>query len=207
MADTIIDLLRHGEPVGGSRYRGHGIDDPLSEAGWAQMWQAVAADDPAPWTAVITSPLSRCHAFAQRLADRHDLPLEVRDGVKEVGFGAWEGRTRAELKRDWALEYSNFHRDPVRMRPVGAEPLEQFAGRVVSALETIVVAHDGSRVLVVAHAGVLRVALATVLGAPLESLYRIHIPFAGRLRIRHGDTGMRIEVGCDHGTSARRSDF
>jgi len=30
---TTIDLLRHGEPVGGKRYRGQ-IDDPLSEKGW-----------------------------------------------------------------------------------------------------------------------------------------------------------------------------
>ena len=37
MSDTVIDLIRHGEPVGGRRYRGH-IDDPLSERGWQQMW-------------------------------------------------------------------------------------------------------------------------------------------------------------------------
>ena len=40
MADfpvTTIDLIRHGEPVGGRRYRGGRMDDPLSEKGWAQM--------------------------------------------------------------------------------------------------------------------------------------------------------------------------
>ncbi len=39
---TQIDVIRHGEPVGGRRYRGHGVDDPLSEKGWQQMWKAVA---------------------------------------------------------------------------------------------------------------------------------------------------------------------
>ena len=39
---TLIDMIRHGEPVGGRRYRGQ-IDDPLSEKGWRQMWAAVAA--------------------------------------------------------------------------------------------------------------------------------------------------------------------
>ena len=33
---TTIDLIRHGEPVGGSKYRGQ-TDDPLSEKGWAQI--------------------------------------------------------------------------------------------------------------------------------------------------------------------------
>ena len=37
---TTIDLIRHGEPVGGRKYRGQ-TDDPLSEKGWAQMWAAV----------------------------------------------------------------------------------------------------------------------------------------------------------------------
>ncbi|MHB1590203.1 MAG: histidine phosphatase family protein [Sulfuricella sp.] len=40
MKSTTIDLIRHGEPVGGRRYRGR-TDDPLSEKGWNQMWTAV----------------------------------------------------------------------------------------------------------------------------------------------------------------------
>jgi len=37
---TTIDLLRHGEPEGGVRYRGDGVDDPLSARAWKQMWAA-----------------------------------------------------------------------------------------------------------------------------------------------------------------------
>ncbi len=39
--NTKIDIIRHGEPIGGPRFRGHGVDDPLSEKGWEQMWNAV----------------------------------------------------------------------------------------------------------------------------------------------------------------------
>jgi alpha-ribazole phosphatase/probable phosphoglycerate mutase len=38
---TTLDLLRHGESVGGRKYRGQ-TDDPLSEKGWAQMRDVVA---------------------------------------------------------------------------------------------------------------------------------------------------------------------
>ena len=41
MPDTIVDLIRHGEPAGGQRYRGHRVDDPLTEKGWSQMWNSV----------------------------------------------------------------------------------------------------------------------------------------------------------------------
>ena len=37
MKETTIDLIRHGEPVGGRAYRGHNIDDPLSDKGWQQI--------------------------------------------------------------------------------------------------------------------------------------------------------------------------
>ena len=39
---TTIDLIRHGEPVGGKKFRGS-TDDPLSELGWQQMTAAVAS--------------------------------------------------------------------------------------------------------------------------------------------------------------------
>ena len=45
LVNTTIDLIRHGEPVGGRKYRGQ-IDDPLSDKGWTQMRQAVADHKP-----------------------------------------------------------------------------------------------------------------------------------------------------------------
>ena len=87
---TTIDLIRHGEPVGGSKYRGQ-TDDPLSEKGWAQMRAALVGHQ--PWEVVVTSPLVRCRAFAEELAARLALPLEVDARLMEIGFGEWEGRT------------------------------------------------------------------------------------------------------------------
>ena len=72
---STIDLLRHGEPDGGVRYRGDGVDDPLSERGWEQMW--AAAGEFSDWTHVISSPLQRCCRFAEAIAERHRLPLAV----------------------------------------------------------------------------------------------------------------------------------
>src|SRR3989344_8486175 len=91
---TILDLMRHGEPVGGRKYRGQ-LDDPLNEKGWAQMRRAVG--DHCPWQAIISSPLSRCADFSRELAGRHGLPLEIDARLAELGFGDWEGRTAEEL--------------------------------------------------------------------------------------------------------------
>ncbi len=190
MSTTLLDYLRHGLPEGGSRYRGHGVDDPLSEAGWAQMRTTTAALG--GWQAVISSPLARCAAFAQWLAEAHDLPLHIDEDLREVGFGDWEGRTRAELLAERADEYHAFYADPVHNRPAGAEPLAAFGSRVAAAFERIAARHAGQRVLVVAHAGVIRATLGHVLAAPPANWYRATVDNAAISRFAHDGKGARL---------------
>ena len=128
---TTLDLMRHGEPVGGRRYRGQ-IDDPLSEKGWAQMHAAVG--DAKPWAQIVSSPLLRCRAFAERLAGRHGLPLSFDARLMEVGFGEWEGKSAAEIEQDAPGILDRFKADPVNVRPAGAEPLADFQARVAAGL-------------------------------------------------------------------------
>mgnify|MGYP000253327518 CR=1 FL=1 len=120
MKETVIDLIRHGEPQGGKRFRGYNIDDPLSEKGWQQMWDAVEGHS--PWQKIISSPLQRCHAFAQALSQKHNIPVVTEAGLKEVGFGVWEGKTSEDLRQHRRDEYDAFYRDPIKNRPEGAEP-------------------------------------------------------------------------------------
>jgi alpha-ribazole phosphatase len=180
-AETVIDLLRHGEPVGGSRYRGQ-QDDELSERGWQQMWTAV--DGRGGWQQIVTSPLKRCHAFASALAEQHGIPLQSETGFAEVGFGEWEGKTRAELEQIDPGQVARFLADPVVHRPAGAEPLDAFASRVNGAFNAMIKRHAGQSLLVVAHAGVIRAILAGVLDMPPAAMYRIHVANAGISRLR-----------------------
>nr|WP_245832014.1 histidine phosphatase family protein [Solemya velesiana gill symbiont] len=68
---TLIDLLRHGQPLGGRMYRGK-QDDPLTEEGWDQMWHAASGET--PWQQVISSPLRRCREFAEALTEKLESP-------------------------------------------------------------------------------------------------------------------------------------
>lgn len=182
---TTLDLMRHGEPVGGRKYRGQ-IDDPLSEKGWAQMQGAVG--DAAPWTRIVSSPLTRCRAFAETLAERHDLPLSLDERLMEVGFGVWEGKSAAEIEADAPGTLARFKADPVNARPAGAEPLAGFYSRVAAGLEDLLVQHREQHVLLVGHAGVIRMAFAWALHIPLEHAYRIEVASASLTRL-HFDGG------------------
>jgi alpha-ribazole phosphatase/probable phosphoglycerate mutase len=183
---TTVDLLRHGEPVGGRKYRGQ-TDDPLSEKGWQQMRAAVGDD--CPWTAVVSSSLSRCEAFARELAARHHLPIEIEPRLVELGFGAWEGRTAAELNRDIPGQVLRFLTDPIGHRPPQAEALSDFHARVLAAWSDLLARHAGRHVLIVGHAGIIRVIVGELLGIPLARLFRLYVPSAGltRIEIEHRD--------------------
>jgi alpha-ribazole phosphatase len=186
LSETRIDLLRHGEPVGGRRYRGQ-IDDPLSETGWQQMRAAVS--DRRDWDIIYTSPLRRCAEFAAELAARHALPLVRDPRFMEIGFGSWEGCTAEELRHSDPQCIERFWRDPVGNRPEGAETIASFHARVSEAWRDLLAAHPGQRILIVGHAGITRMILSLVLDIPPQRMFRIQVENAGLTRIRVRGTG------------------
>ena len=105
--ETRIDLLRHGEPVGGRRYRGQ-VDDALSERGWEQMWNAVGTDP--EWQQIVSSPLQRCSAFAASLAESLALPVHLEPRFMEVGFGDRASVTgEAPMDEDLMKQYKQLY--------------------------------------------------------------------------------------------------
>lgn len=191
MAETIIDLIRHGEPEGGKKYRGYSVDDPLSELGWSQMNEAVG--EYREWDCIVSSPMLRCKAFAISLSEKLSIPYLIENDLEEVGFGDWEGKTADQLKAENQAEYYAFFLDPVNHRPKNAEDLDVFSGRVVTAYKKVLEECEGKHCLIVAHAGVIRAILAYILGAPVASMYRIKVNNAGISRISYDFKGAMLE--------------
>lgn len=183
---TLIDLMRHGEPVGGIRYRGQ-IDDPLSDTGWRQMRAALGKER--PWDLIISSPLSRCLAFAEDLSRDSGLPLEIDARLQEIGFGEWQGKTREEITQYDPGLVQRFYRDPTTYRPDGAEGLAEFRSRIVEAVNDILNRHSGQHILVICHAGTIRMVLGHILDIPLSNLFRIKVANARLTRIEYAEQG------------------
>lgn len=183
-----IDLLRHGEPVGGRRYRGQ-LDDPLSEQGWSEMWAAVA-DEPG-YQVIVSSPLQRCHAFAAAYAEAHGLPLAVNAAWREIGMGSWEGLTRREARDQDPDLFDRFYRDPVHNRPPGAESLDAFRRRIGAAWRSLLAEHPSGGVLMIVHAGTIRGVVGEVLGLPSAHFYGCQVEYAARVRILLRDNGLQ----------------
>lgn len=137
----------------------------------------------ADWERVVSSPMRRCLAFAQWLAAERGLPISIEQDLREVGFGAWEGSGRDELRDRRREEFDAFYRDPVNNRPAGAEPLGDFGRRVSQALIGLSERFNGERVLVVAHAGVIRAAVGLIMRSDPVYWYRTDVANAALTRI------------------------
>lgn len=173
-----ISLLRHGETEGGARYRG-ATDDALTASGREQMWAAVGAD--CRWDRIVSSPLTRCAEFARMLAQRHSLPLRIDPRLREMAFGAWEGRTATEIVRADAGALARFWKDPWRHGPPGGEPLSRVRARVFDAWRDVVGEHGST--LVITHGGPIRLILCQVWGHPFERMLEIECPLASLRRV------------------------
>ncbi|TBU97328.1 histidine phosphatase family protein [Stutzerimonas kirkiae] len=190
-----LDLLRHGETLQGGGFRGR-IDDALSEAGWAQLHEAVAMGS--GWQRIISSPLRRCADFAIHLANERGLPLELADDLRELDFGEWEGRTAAELMDGQSEALGRFWDDPYAFTPPGGEPLAVFQARVLDGVRALVRRHAGQRLLLVTHGGVMRLLLAQARGLPRQRLLQVEVGHAGLFGLEVGlrDGELLLEERC-----------
>jgi len=179
---TLVTVLRHGAVQGRPFvYRGS-QDDPLADLGWRQM-QAVVAGLAAPITAVASSPLQRCDAFARQFAGRHNLPLHVSPAFREIAFGEWEGLTPAEAAVRNPGEHRLFRAAAGDLAAPGGETVSDVRTRVRAGWQEWLADADGGHRLLVSHAGVMRALLIDLLGLPAASAYRIALPEAAHFQV------------------------
>ncbi|MDN7133547.1 histidine phosphatase family protein [Halomonas sp. MC140] len=185
---TTIDLLRHGEPVGGRMLRGS-TDHPLSDAGWQQVTDAVmrhTVEGHLPYDAIVTSPLMRCREFALWLGEEFDLPVLVEDDLAELHLGQWEGKTYAEVTAaEGTVRMSAFWHNPAEISPPDGETLQAFDARLAEVWRRLLLQPPGQHVLVVAHLFVCNGLLRQVLEQPLSRVLAMDLPYAAMSRVRH----------------------
>lgn len=158
MEPTRILAIRHGETAWNvdTRLQGH-LDIPLNDVGLRQAQQlAQALVQRDAIDAIYASDLSRAHLTAQAIAHRVGQSVTTHVGLRERHFGAFQGRTFAEIEVE--LPEHAWHwrkRTPDWTPPDGGESLTALRERVVSTVNELGARHPGQQVVLVAHGGVL----------------------------------------------------
>jgi alpha-ribazole phosphatase/probable phosphoglycerate mutase len=166
----IVYLLRHGTPVGGRMYRGNLFDDPLTEEGWDQMKSSVTN---LSFDTIATSPMKRCSEFADYISKKSKIPYSIIEDFKEIGFGDWQGKTSHQIGEEVVERFKN---DPINNPVNNAENLYDFQKRVIkNYLEILDNLNPQNKLLIIAHAGVIRVIKSYILKLPIEKMFTMNI--------------------------------
>ena len=186
-----VDLLRHGELVGGIKYRGQ-TDDPLTREGLASMY-AVWKRLQNKVDLIITSPLSRCRRPAMAWAESKGIECIVDARLSELHYGEWEGMTPDEIREKYPDLLEQWRRDPESVLVPGGESIHDFQARIAQFWEELCRNHKGQRLLVVAHSGSIRMLIAEVMNAPIISTRSMQMPYASWSRVSHEKGNSHIE--------------
>jgi broad specificity phosphatase PhoE len=179
-ADLTLFVVRHADTAWNRerRYQG-GQDLPLSAAGRAQADAVARALRDISLGAVYASPLARARQTAEAIAAPRGLPVRLDPAFREMSFGAWEGRTVADVRAGDPAAHRRFMEAPHLAAPPAGEPLGEVRRRALEGLERIAAAHPGAAVCLVTHAIPARILVLEALGLGLDRLWAIHVSTAG----------------------------
>jgi probable phosphomutase (TIGR03848 family) len=162
----------------------------LSDTGRGQARALAERLTPVPIAAMYSSPLERCLETAEPVAAEKRLSVTPADGLGEVRYGDWTGRTLAQLSRTrlWKVVQST----PSNARFPNGESLLEVQERAARELQRIAAAHPRGVVAVFSHADVIRLVLAHLAGVHLDLFQRLVISPASVTAVALGDAVPRI---------------
>jgi broad specificity phosphatase PhoE len=186
---TALWLVRHGQAGRPGIFHGH-LDPPLTGLGTRQAAACAAALAALPVTALYASDLDRARATAGAAAAALGLPVTHLPELRERRFGAWEGKSPADLARDAPDDLAALWSDRA-FAPLGGESLDDLAARVLPAVARIAARHPGEQVAVFGHAGAHRAVLGDALCLGPAGLLRLGLETGHACLVQYFPDGAR----------------
>lgn len=186
---TRFILVRHGqtEMSAAKQYSGH-ADPELTELGKKQALAAAQALAETQVDAIVCSPLKRCQQTAQAIAasvrpahpdgtEGEKPSIETVEGLIEVDFGLWEGKTFAQAHATDEELHSQWLEDPSVACP-GGESLQQVHRRVRKTRQELQETYAGKTVVVVSHVNPIKSFIRQSLDAGPVTFNRLFLDLA-----------------------------
>ncbi|MHA7985243.1 MSMEG_4193 family putative phosphomutase [Rathayibacter sp. CAU 1779] len=195
---TVI-LVRHGRTAANAQGvlvgRTPGVS--LDEVGRTQASRLAERLAAVPLAGVVSSPLDRCLETADAIVSRQaDAPaVSVDPQLTECDYGAWQGRSLAELAREEL--WRHVQASPASVVFPGGEPMAGMQARAVAAIRghdaEVTGAHGAKAVwAAVSHGDVIKAILADALGMHLDLFQRISVGPASVSIVNYGANGSRV---------------
>jgi broad specificity phosphatase PhoE len=194
-----IYFLRHGETTS-SRTGGYcgTLDPDLTSEGHQMAEDFANAYKSLPWTAVFSSPLRRAVATAGPLCEATGIRMQLKEGLREIAYGQWEGKTPEAVSREFHDSYVRWLADPGWNAPNGGERGIDIARRSSLVIEEIEQTCGTGNVLVVSHKATIRIMLCSLLGIDVGRYRdRISMPVASISIVEMAANGPLLHITGD----------
>lgn len=171
MQATRLIAVRHGETAWNvdTRIQGH-RNIALNNTGLLQAARVAQALADEAVDAIYASDLLRAWQTANAIAFSTNSALTAEPGLRERGFGSFEGKTYAEVEATWPEESLRWRKRDPDWAPPGGESLLAMRSRVEQTVQRLAQRHVGGQIVLVAHGGVMdqlyRLATGQTLQAP-----------------------------------------
>ena len=172
-----VILVRHGETDWNlaGRFQGH-ADPGLNAKGESQAVAVAALLADEEVAAIFTSDLARAVGTGRHIGAVHGLSPKMEPLLREMNFGAWEGLTFRELQAQYPEVLEDWLQDPFTLRVPGGETAGELGERIIMAWNKILQdAKPAQTVVIVAHAGPLRMLLCHLTGIDLSRQWEFRI--------------------------------
>ncbi len=166
-------ITRHGETQWNleGRLQGWSNSSQLSEKGILDAKRLGEYLKEVNFDCIYTSPLDRAIKTAELIRGDKDIPIIQCEGLKEINFGDWEGKTYSEIDTLYKEQHNNFWNHPELYKPVGGESYDELIYRVRKALTEISEANQGANVLIVTHGVTKKAIYKIVKDLPMEEFW------------------------------------
>jgi broad specificity phosphatase PhoE len=194
---TRLFLVRHALVEPSARLTMYGaMDVALCDLALRQdaahyRWLAARLPQPAHW---VVTPLGRTRATAAAIfaAGHPEAPLETAPELIEQRLGEWEGLPHESFLERLRHPPHPFWSIAAEERPPGGESFSDVIGRVGPAIDGLVEAHAGGDVVIVAHGGSIRAAVAHAMGVGGDPVLALSIKNLSLTRLEKVDGIWRV---------------
>ncbi|MBN2156163.1 MAG: alpha-ribazole phosphatase family protein [Candidatus Lokiarchaeota archaeon] len=128
-----------------------------------------------PFDIVYSSPLTRALKLAKYLQGDNVI---IDDRLREINFGPeWEMKKWADLPdfTDWFLNQAV---------PPNGESYVDLSNRIKQFYDELFEQRPGEKILITAHAGVIRCTISLYTGVPLRNMFYFHVKYGGALHLK-----------------------
>lgn len=194
-------IIRHGQTMWNTQRRLQGWkNSDLTEKGISDAENLAKSLEAIDFDYIYSSSQKRAIDTANIIKNDRKIDIIQLEGLKEIGFGKWEGMEMQDLQNKYKEEFHTYLNRPHLYKPVeGAESFKEIYRRVQSALETIL-KNKGDNILIVSHGVTIKVLTSIIKEIPLEEIYKIQINRGTALNICQVEEG-KVEFILEGDTS------